>query len=1210
VTRNLTRLILSLAALCPLLFGAAPASATTPTLTVHVTHTVTGAPVRGALVSVHALRVRTDRDGLARLALAPGSYTVRAEAAGYIGVYQGSVAVPSPDGRALELDLLPANPTPAEDAAITARIWATTRDNQVAALRELQSDGQKPSGISEPPETLRVLMPNGTVVVMTLEEYLKGVVPAEVPASWPAEALRAQAVAARSYAATSQKHLNVGADVCTTTCCQVWTTRQYDSTNAAIDATRDVVATYQGDIIRAFFSAHCNGHTRNSEDIGWAYVPYCRGVACPCGFDEFYGHGVGMCQEGAKAMAQQGHTYDEIIKHYYTGVEVNVPSPERISGAGVTPTSGNTHTWFTFAATFHSSDGQPPLLAYVLIDGRTYSLVPEWSSASPAGAPKTTTGHTYVYRTQLPAGEHVHRFVFVDRQGVMETAPASGDTSGLTVSAASGPPPTPTPQPIEACNLTASTFGDFAGGTFDNISLMMVHDGELQLPLNTLAGVYTSEVLSVPLHYIGVAATWYAHVPPGAALQIEVRRGFLGGAWGAWTALPASEDDALAAPESASNLRLYSSDLVFGEGDALQYRVSLSATDASPSLHHLRVACIDAREGPSAPQATGASPTIVTRAAWGADERYLHWPAAYGSPKAIVLHHSAAPQNEVDGAVALRALLYYHSVIREWGDIGYQYVIDANGMVYEGRAGGAGVIGAHTTQFDAATVGVALLGDLHTAPPSQAQQDGLVALLAHLCAANNWSPLGEVSLLGRTLPVIMAHRDCADTGCPGDAIVDLLPVLRAATAQAMDLEPPQIALLAPAPDTLVRAVVVPSLALTGTVTSVDYYVDDTLVGTVDRAPWIWRWSTVGLADGVHRLRVAARNELGSASAETQVQVDNSAPSGSAVAPEWSRSLQVPFALSGSDVASVQFSNGWVWEGEQQHHATTTGRVVADPQALNGVALQGRAGSEVAGAWYGPFTCALPWPGAYEACFRLKTRARTPDVALAELDVADNRGARRYAQLSALYTGDLAVGGAYDEVRLAFDYVSQPPTCATPGESDGLEFRTAYSGTADLYLDRVTVFTAPQPFQSVITWTVAARDGDQVVTVRLRDAAGNAQDQPVAVRVDRDAPEWLSGSARVRWVRDTVSGLDPSSAMYALSTDEGATWGDWLPLELTAEPGVTVPVPLIAPDPSELGVAATHIRFRVADIAGNMALSAPQSLTAPPTRNVLLPLILR
>ncbi|NLG26406.1 MAG: SpoIID/LytB domain-containing protein, partial [Chloroflexi bacterium] len=1117
---------------------------------------------------------------------------------------------------ALELDLLPANPTPAEDAVITARLWATTRDNQTAALREQQSDGPTPSGISEPPETLRVLMPDGTVVVMSLEEYLKGVVPAEVPASWPAEALRAQAVAARCYAATRHAHLDVGADVCTKDHCQVWTSRQYDSTNAAIEATRGVVATYAGQIITAFFSAHCDGHTRNSEDVWKTYLPYCRSVSCPCGFDFLYGHGVGMCQEGSRVLAQQGRTYEEIIKHYYTGVEVNVPSPGRISGAGVTPTSGDTHTWFTLAATFRSADGLPPVLAYVLIDGRAYSLLPDWSSASPAGAPTTTTGYTYVYRTQLPVGEHLHRFVFVDRQGMMETAPASGDTSGPIVSAASGPPPTPTPQPVEACSLTASTFGDFAGGTFDNVSLAMAYDGELQLPLDSASGVYTSEVLSVPLHFIGVAATWYAHVPPGAALQVEVRRGFLGGAWGGWTALPASEDDALAAPEPAGGGRLYSSDLVLGEGDALQYRVSFSAADASPSLHHLRVVCIDARDGPSEPQlggtseAASASPTIVARAAWGADERYLHWPAAYGSPKAIILHHSAAPQSEVDGATALRALYYYHSVIREWGDIGYQYVVDANGVIYEGRAGGAGVIGAHTALFDAATVGVALLGDLHTSPPPQAQQDGLVALLAYLCATNNWSPLGTVSLLSRTLPVIMAHRDCADTVCPGDAAVDLLPALRAATAQAMGLEPPQIALLDPAPDALVRAVVVPSLVMTGTVASVDFYVDDTLAGTADRAPWIWRWSTVGLADGVHHLRVTARNELGSASAETQVQVDNSAPSGGAVAPEWSRSLQVPFALSGSDVVSVQFSNGWVWEGEQQYHATTTGRVVADPQALNDIALQGRAGHEVAGAWFGPFTCALPWPSAYEACFRLKTPERTPEIALAELDVADIRGARRYAQRGALYAGDLAVGGAYDEVRLSFDYAAQPPTCAIPGESDGLEFRTAYSGTADLYLDRVTVFTGPQPFQSVITWTVAARDGDQVVTVRLRDAAGNAQDHAVAVRVDRDAPEWLSGSARVRWVCDTVSGLDPSGAVCALSTDEGATWGGWLPLELTAESAVTVPVQLVAPDPSELGIAATHVRFRVADIAGNVALSAPQPLTAPPTRDVLLPLILR
>ena len=97
------------------------------------------------------------------------------------------------------------------------------------------------AAIGAAPETIRVLMTDGYAVTMTLDEYLKGVVPHEMPPSWPLEALKAQAVAARSYAATSRRHADANpeadADVCTTTHCQVWSPIHYDTTDRAVEAT-------------------------------------------------------------------------------------------------------------------------------------------------------------------------------------------------------------------------------------------------------------------------------------------------------------------------------------------------------------------------------------------------------------------------------------------------------------------------------------------------------------------------------------------------------------------------------------------------------------------------------------------------------------------------------------------------------------------------------------------------------------------------------------------------------------------------------------------------------------------------------------------------------------------------------------------------------------------------------------------------------------
>ncbi|HEX8575053.1 MAG TPA: SpoIID/LytB domain-containing protein [Flavobacterium sp.] len=178
------------------------------------------------------------------------------------------------------------------------------------------------------PNTIRVLMPNGSVVTMGMDEYLKGVVPREVSPSWDADALKAQAVVARSYATVTFKHQSQGADVDTTTHCQAWSSRHYASTDEAVMQTSKVSIKYNGNIIEALFFGHCNGrNTKNNEAVwGGSPVPFLRSKSCVCGFSSYFGHGVGMCQEGDQAFARQGRGWEDIIKHYYTGVTIDKPT--------------------------------------------------------------------------------------------------------------------------------------------------------------------------------------------------------------------------------------------------------------------------------------------------------------------------------------------------------------------------------------------------------------------------------------------------------------------------------------------------------------------------------------------------------------------------------------------------------------------------------------------------------------------------------------------------------------------------------------------------------------------------------------------------------------------------------------------------------------------------------------------------------------------
>ncbi len=175
------------------------------------------------------------------------------------------------------------------------------------------------------PSEIRVLMADGSVRVMNLERYLCGVLPLEMGSEAPMEALKAQAVAARSYAAAAManpRHRGQNADICTTTHCQAWSPQTYPNTDQAVEETTGVVAMYGDEIIQAFYFAHCDGHTRNSEDVWVRALPYCRGVPCIKPYRSMYGHGVGMCQQGAMAMAEQGATYVDILTHYYTDIQI------------------------------------------------------------------------------------------------------------------------------------------------------------------------------------------------------------------------------------------------------------------------------------------------------------------------------------------------------------------------------------------------------------------------------------------------------------------------------------------------------------------------------------------------------------------------------------------------------------------------------------------------------------------------------------------------------------------------------------------------------------------------------------------------------------------------------------------------------------------------------------------------------------------------
>ncbi len=222
-------------------------------------------------------------------------------------------------------------------------------------------------------------------------------------------------------------------------------------------------------------------------------------------------------------------------------------------------------------------------------------------------------------------------------------------------------------------------------------------------------------------------------------------------------------------------------------------------------------------------------------------------------------------------------------------------------------------------------------------------------------------------------------------------------------------------------------------------------------------------------------------------------LDRQVPAGSVTGPSSTMNQTVTLRLSASDagpggLALMAFSNNWVWQGENQLVTNNSGRVVADPAALDGKALMGQVGANQAGYWYGPYTNALPLGQAYRAYFRLKTDDVGTMNEVAMLDVVDNGGANVLG-LKRLRGTDFHAANAYQEFSV--DFAFQGPV------TQGLEFRTAYRATASLWLDRIMVVSYPVPYATSAQWKLTAGFGSKTVQAKFIDGVGNISSDAVA-----------------------------------------------------------------------------------------------------------------
>ncbi|MDN3296597.1 N-acetylmuramoyl-L-alanine amidase [Streptomyces ficellus] len=205
---------------------------------------------------------------------------------------------------------------------------------------------------------------------------------------------------------------------------------------------------------------------------------------------------------------------------------------------------------------------------------------------------------------------------------------------------------------------------------------------------------------------------------------------------------------------------------------------------------------------PPAPPSSMPQPPVTSRAQWGADESISPEEPGYlpgGKVKAVVVHHTAESNAYAcaDGPALVRGIYAYHVKTLGWKDIGYNFLVDRCGVVYEGRKGGIDrpVMGAHAYGFNGETTGISVLGTYTDIAPPEAALTSVARVAGWKLGQYGVSPTGTTTLtagaggtnyFGKSwakgaqlsFPTIHGHRDGYNTQCPGNAFYAQLPNLR------------------------------------------------------------------------------------------------------------------------------------------------------------------------------------------------------------------------------------------------------------------------------------------------------------------------------------------------------------------------------------------------------------------------------------------------
>lgn len=406
-----------------------------------------------------------------------------------------------------------------------------------------------------------------------------------------------------------------------------------------------------------------------------------------------------------------------------------------------------------------------------------------------------------------------------------ETAESGLDLIGierLDEAPAPAPDPAPSPAPSAAVEEDAApTIEVVGGGTgsmglvrslpqpgtstdsvviTEEISMAGLPEGEPELAPATSADdlVVLTEALQ-PGEFGVAALTWPAGEDIGGA-QVNFRV-MENGEWSRW--LDVEPDNVGREDEARSGTE------AFLTGVASEIQVQINATrDELPADLRLEIMGFDgeglALPGPNAggmavgftpaPSTIPGDPGVISRAQWGAEPLRSTWKPQIVTLEGAVIHHTAGTNTytAAQSAGLVRNIHHYHAITRGWGDIGYNFLVDKYGQIFEGRDGSLSAnwwqmpVGAHAAPRNTNTMGVSVMGNFTDEAPPQAAYDAMTKIVDWRFEARGIDGNSTHRFTDSATPAqrIIGHRDVAATVCPGPFIQAWLPTLRANVGEA------------------------------------------------------------------------------------------------------------------------------------------------------------------------------------------------------------------------------------------------------------------------------------------------------------------------------------------------------------------------------------------------------------------------------------------